>query len=167
MGMARSRRRRRTRRTHRRCRGPPVNRYHRPTVAANDTGSATVEIAILAPLLVGIMLFLVACGKVVSSQLDVTAAAAAAARAASLQRTPTAAHTAADTAAVEALRGAEVTCHNRTIDADTATAEPATAATVTITCSVPLSDLLLLAVPGTRTVQASATSPVDTWRGQP
>jgi hypothetical protein len=42
---------------------------------------------------------------------------------------------------------------------------PGGAVTVTVSCTVPLSDLLLLGVPGSRTVSASATSPVDQWRG--
>jgi hypothetical protein len=36
--------------------------------------------------------------------------------------------------------------------------------TTTITCNVELSDLVGLAVPGSRTLTASATEPVDTYR---
>jgi len=48
-----------------------------------DAGSSTVELAILTPLLVGLLLFVVFCGRLVSAQLDLDAAAHGAARAAS------------------------------------------------------------------------------------
>ncbi len=39
--------------------------------------------------------------------------------------------------------------------------------TVTVTCEVPLADLALLGVPGSRTVTGTASSPVDVYRGPP
>jgi Flp pilus assembly protein TadG len=134
---------------------------------APDRGSATTELVILTPLLVALLLFVVLCGRLVSAQLDLNAAAHSAARAASLARTPPAATADAEQAALDTLAARQVTCAQPTITVNTGGLTPGGAVTVTVTCVVPLSDLTLIAVPGTRTVQATSTSPVDLWRGTP
>jgi Flp pilus assembly protein TadG len=130
-----------------------------------DAGSATAEATILAPLLVGLLLFVVLCGRLVSAQLDVDAAAHGAARAASIARTEPAARAEAERAARDTLAARGVTCGQPTITVATGGLRPGGAVTVTVTCTVPLSDLALIAVPGSRTVTASSTSPIDVWRG--
>ncbi|GAA2044238.1 pilus assembly protein [Polymorphospora rubra] len=121
----------------------------------------------MTPLLVAILLFVVLCGRLVSAQMDLDAAASAAARSASLARTDTAARAEADRTARETLAARAVTCQQVTVTVATGGLRPGGAVTVTVACTVPLSDLALLSVPGSRTVQATATSPVDVWRGGP
>lgn len=134
-------------------------------VAGGDRGSATIEVALAAPVLVGFLLFVVLCGRLVSVQLDVDAAAHAAARAASLARTVPAALAQARTMAMQTLDERHVSCPHPTISTDTDNLAPGGTVSVTISCTVPLSDLTLLGVPGSRQVTASAVSPIDVWRG--
>ncbi|WP_326549957.1 TadE/TadG family type IV pilus assembly protein [Micromonospora sp. NBC_01813] len=130
-----------------------------------DRGTSTTEAALVTPLLVAVMLFVVLCGRLVSAQMDLDAAASAAARSASLARTDAAAHAAADHTARETLAARAVTCQQVSVTVATGGLQPGGAVTVTLACAVPLSDLALLSVPGTRTVTATATSPIDAWRG--
>lgn len=141
-----------------------VRRVRRLT-ATSDAGSSTAEAALVTPLLVAVVLFVVLCGRLVSAQIDLTAAASAAARSASIARSDAAARAEADRVARETLSARGVTCQQITVSVTTGRLRPGGAVTVTVSCVVPLADLALLAVPGSRTVQATATSPVDTWRG--
>ncbi|GAB1641514.1 TadE/TadG family type IV pilus assembly protein [Krasilnikovia sp. MM14-A1259] len=130
---------------------------------APDAGASTAEMALVTPLLVALLLFVVMCGRLVSAQIDLDAAASSGARTASITRggnaTAQAERTARDTLAA---RG--VTCRNATVSVS-GNQQPGGAVTVRVACRVPLSDLILLGVPGSRVVEASATSPVDQWRG--
>jgi Flp pilus assembly protein TadG len=146
------------------ARPDPRRRQHRVTIRP-DRGSSTVELTILTPLLVALLLFVVLCGRLVSAQLDVDAAARSAARAASLARTVTAATADAQQAALDTLAAHGVTCGQPTITVNTGGLRPGGVVTVTVSCVVPLSDLTLIGVPGSRTVQATSTSPVDRWKG--
>lgn len=134
--------------------------------ARPDKGSSTAEAALVTPLLVMVLLFVVLCGRLVSAQMDLDAAASAAARAASIARSDGAARAEADRTARETLAARGVTCQNASVTVNTGGLRPGGAVTVTVSCVVPLADLVLLGVPGSRTVQATATSPVDTWRGK-
>lgn len=131
-----------------------------------DRGSATVELVLLAPLLVGILLFVIACGRAVSVQLDVDAAAHAAARSASLARTAGQAQAYATQAATATLSQRRA-CTGLTASVDTAGLTASATVTVTVTCNVPFSDLAMLAVPGDHNVTSTATAPIDTWRAAP
>jgi len=110
------------------------------------------------------LLLLVACGRLVSAQLDVDAAAHAAARAASLARSSAAALTHARSTATDTLSARTNWCHHPTIGVNTDGMRPGATVTVTVTCTVPLADLALLRLPGQRRVRATASSPIDTWR---
>ncbi len=132
-----------------------------------DAGSATVETTILAPLLVMLLLLVVLCGRLVSAQLDLDAAAHSAARAGSIARTPTAATAQAQRTALDTLTTRGLTCGQPRVTVGTGGLQPGGAVTVTISCTVPLSDLTLIAVPGSHTITATSTSPVDLWRGGP
>ena len=136
----------------------------RTVAAGGDRGSATVQVTLLAPLLVLVLLFVVLCQRLGVAQLDLDTAAHTAARAASLARTLPAAHTGARSAALGSLAAHRLTCHHPTIHADLDGLEPGGTVTVTIGCTVGLSDLTLLAIPGHRRLQSTAVSPIDTWR---
>lgn len=136
-------------------------------VRSGDAGSSTVELVLLTPLLVALLLFVVFCGRLVTAQLDLDAAAHGAARAASIARTPGTATTDAQRTALETLAARGVTCGQPEITVNTDGLRPGAAVTVTVSCHVPLSDLGLIAVPGTRVVTATSSSPVDLWRGNP
>jgi Flp pilus assembly protein TadG len=144
---------------------PIPGRLTRRLTATSDAGSSTVEAVLVTPLLIAVLLFVVLCGRLVSAQIDLTAAASAAARSASIARSDTTARAEADRTAREILAAWGVTCQQVTVSVTTGGLRPGGAVTVTVSCVVPLADLALLAVPGSRTVQATATSPVDAWRG--
>jgi Flp pilus assembly protein TadG len=133
--------------------------------ATGDAGSSTAEAVLLTPMLVAVLLLVVLCGRLVTAKMDLQAAASAAARSASVARSEPAARAEADRAARDTLAARGVTCQQVTVTVSTGGLQPGGAVTVTVACTVPLADLALLAVPGSRTVQTTATSPVDVWRG--
>jgi hypothetical protein len=137
----------------------------RRLTAASDTGSSSAELAVATPLLVVILLFVVLCGRLVSAQMDLNAAASSGARSGSIARGDATARAEAERTALETLAARGVTCRQATVTVTTAGLRPGGSVTATVSCTVPLSDLLLLGVPGSRTVSATATSPVDDWRG--
>ncbi|MER5352602.1 TadE/TadG family type IV pilus assembly protein [Kitasatospora sp. NPDC002551] len=136
-----------------------------------DRGSISLEAAILFPVLFGILALVVVAGRVGSASGTVSAAARAAARAASLERDGATARTAGTTVARQTLADQGVRCDGLKVDIPTggftaALGVPASV-TVTVSCTVPLSDLVLPGLPGSRTVKASFTSPIDPYRGRP
>lgn len=133
-----------------------------PKRCRRDRGSAAAElVTITVPAAIILTLFMVLAGRGVTATMDLHTAAAAAARAASLQRDPTTAQTAAQSAVALADTG----CTSLTVQVDTTGFGPGGVVSATLTCNVDLSDLAGLAVPGTTTLSVTATSPVDLWRG--
>jgi Flp pilus assembly protein TadG len=118
---------------------------------------------LVTPVFVILALFVVLCARSASARIDVDAAAAVAARAASVARSPAAASTAATEAAAQALTGRSITCARLNVPVDTSDFRRGGSVTVTVECAVTLSDLGLLGVPATRTVTASATVPIDVF----
>jgi Flp pilus assembly protein TadG len=121
---------------------------------------------LLAPLFVVLLLFIVLCGRIVAAQLDVDAAAGAASRTGSLARAQATGRAGAERTARDTLSTRGVRCDPATVAVTYTAGQPA-AVTVTVECRVPLQDLVLLGVPGSRVVESTATSPLDQWRGQP
>lgn len=127
-----------------------------------------VEAAIAVPafaLFVGLIIF---AGRVAVTHQAVEAAAADAARAASIARTADAATQAADLAATTSLTNQDLACRATSVQIDasgfaTRIGTPGLVE-VTVTCTLDLSDLAVPGVPGTHTVTAVMTSPIDTWR---
>ena len=63
--------------------------------------------------------------------------------------------------------GLRLTCQPVAVTVDTSAFHPGGVVTARITCTVALADLAPLPVPGAETVQATATSPIDVYRGGP
>jgi Flp pilus assembly protein TadG len=82
---------------------PELTRH--PDAAERQRGSMAVEFVLLAPLLLGLMLFLVLAGRVVEAHGQVDGAARDAARAASVARSLGQAQAAADQAVQKDVRG--------------------------------------------------------------
>jgi Flp pilus assembly protein TadG len=76
----------------------------------DERGSATIELALLAPVLLILLLFVAFVGRLTEARAEVDAAARDAARAASLMRTGDSAETAARQAAANTLTGDGVGC---------------------------------------------------------
>jgi Flp pilus assembly protein TadG len=133
-----------------------------------DTGSATLELVVWAPGLLLLLGLLVVAGRVTTAQGAVEQAAVDAARTASVARTPGEARSDADTTAGVTLSGSALHCTTLTVAVDTRgfavpVGQPATV-TATVSCPVRLADLALPGLPGSRTVTARASSPLDTFR---
>jgi len=142
---------------------PARLRARRPE--SRERGSAAAELVLVTPFLVLLLLFAVAAGRLVQARLDVDGAAQQAARAASLARTPAAASVQAQQVAQAALAGQSVTCNPAAITPDLGSFTPGGEVSVRVTCTVRLSDLSLLHIPGTETITSTFTSPIDTYRG--
>lgn len=128
-------------------------------------GSASLELVLVTPVLIVLMLFVVSVGRLGQARADVDRAARDAARAASMARTSDAAHERAAAAARATLADGGVSCRSMTVGLDTGAFAPDGAVHATVGCTVDLSDLSLLGVPGSRTVTATFTQPVDAYRG--
>ncbi|MGW0628519.1 TadE/TadG family type IV pilus assembly protein [Streptomyces sp. NPDC002758] len=134
----------------------------------SDEGSAAVEAAIVLPSLIMFLCLAIAGGRLVTSGAKIDSAAEDAAREASIHRTAAAARDAAHTAASESLNDQGITCASVSVAVNTGGVNvplgQVGTVTVTVNCTVNLSDLLLPGVPGARTLTSRATSVVDQYR---
>lgn len=135
------------------------------TKRRREAGSATTELVILTPLIVVMLLFVVALGRVASARSDVDAAARDAARAASNARSAAAAQSSGEQAARATLHEGGITCRDLAVDVSIDNFRPDGSVTATVSCTVDLADLSGLRLPATRTITATHTSPVDHYRG--
>lgn len=129
----------------------------------DERGSVTVELVLVTPLLILLLLFVVALGRLASARIDVNGAAAEAARAASIARDPATASAMAQQTASSALSG-NGTCTSFNVATDTAAFAPGGEVAVTVTCTVDLADLSGLRLPGSTTISERSVSVVDTYR---
>ena len=133
-----------------------------------ERGSLTLEFAVLAPGLLLLMGLLIVGGRVAIAGGSVQGAARDAARTASIARGAAEAQREGAASASESLARQGLRCSATTVDVATAgfavpVGQPAHVR-VDVTCRVELADLALPGLPGSRTVEASATSPIDSYR---
>ncbi len=122
---------------------------------------------VITPLLVMLMLFIaVVIHRGVNARLRLDDLAHQAARAASLERTAPAAAAQARETVTSALAGAGVSCESVTVVTNIDAFRPGGSVGVSVHCVADLGDALLLGVPGSKTLTATAREPIDTWRGQ-
>jgi Flp pilus assembly protein TadG len=113
---------------------------------------------------------MIAFGRVTDAEGAVDSAAHAAARAASLERDAGTAQASAQSAVNHSLTGEGITCRMSDVTIDTSgyAADLGEAATVTATvsCTADLADIALPGLPGSKTLTASWTSPLDSYRAR-
>ena len=127
---------------------------------SDERGSASVELAILAPL-VGLLLgSVVLVGRVQLARADVEGAARSAARDLSISRDPYVAVEGVRSALMETLDVGSPTCRTLSFSPEIGS----TKVTVSITCSVDLQEAAILPVPGSMSVSASASEVIDIYR---
>ena len=135
-----------------------------------ERGSTVVEVVILAPVLLLFVFMVIFGGRWAIAQQAVQSAASDAARAASIARSPTEATSAATAAGTTSLTNQNVRCtsHNVTLDTTGFTAPVGAPATIsaTLACTVDMSDLALPGIPGSRTLNSTMSSPLDTHRSR-
>jgi len=126
-----------------------------------DRGSMAVEVVLLTPVLLMFTLLVVAGGRYVSVRGDIEAAARDAARAASYERSVSAAQTAAQDAARASLdNGTDCLVPPPVVD----TGSEPMIVTVSLDCSVSYDGLGLIGLSGTLPVNAESKAPLDTYR---
>jgi Flp pilus assembly protein TadG len=137
--------------------------------SAGQEGSAALELAVATPAVLLVVLLIIAAGRMSTAHSQVQEAARDAARAASLQRDLPAATAAAQTIASQSFPAQQVHCTHLATTTTGSFNEPGIGGSVhvTVSCTVPLSDLSPLPMPGSRTITADSTSVLDTYRGGP
>ena len=131
----------------------------------SDGGSTTVELVLLAPVFLILLLFVVGVGRLADAHGQLVGAARDAARAASQTRDPAAAASAAKAAAAADLAGDGITCARFAVSTDTSKFRPGGVISVEVTCTTRLADVAMAGFPGHKTLGASATAPLETYRG--
>ena len=137
----------------------------------DERGAAAIEFVVILPALVLMIALVVAGGRVAHARLTVGQLADAAARAASLARTATAAHT--DARAVATADATSLGLHctgGLNVSVDTSgfsvpVGQPANTQ-ATVRCRVGFSDLLAPGLPGAIELEATAASTLDRYRGR-
>ena len=144
---------------------PPRHRSAR----AGERGAASLELAILAPVLLALLALVVMGGRFAMASTAITGVAGEAARDASLARNPEAARAVAASTALATLADQKLHCQGApTVRVDTSgfAAEPGTPASVSVdvACVVVVNELGVPGLPATRTVHDRAVSPLDPYR---
>jgi Flp pilus assembly protein TadG len=139
---------------------------HRPERGerGHDAGFGSLELVILTPVVFAMLLLVVGFGRITHARQLVQQAAAAAARAASLTSIPDRAQAAALLEAHDVLDQAGVSCRTFSADVDTSDFRPGGQVRVSVSCVTNLSDLGPVGFPGAKTLQATATSPLEQFR---
>lgn len=138
--------------------------------ARDERGSAAIEAVLGAVAFTLFLSLAILGGRVALAHQGVQASAADAARAASIARNPTSAATDARAAAAATLANQQLHCATHQVSVDTSgfavpVGSPASVS-ATVTCQLVVADLSLPGIPGTIAVQATMTSPLDTYRGR-
>jgi hypothetical protein len=134
----------------------------------DDRGSESVELAILLPVGILVLAMLVIGARIALAGDRISGVAGIAARDASLARSAAAAQQLATASATSALASEDLHCVDVAVTVDTsgfttAPGQPASV-TVTVSCTVDLSDIGVAGLPGSRTLRDTATSPLDPAR---
>lgn len=136
-------------------------RAHR---APSDDGSMAVELVVLTPALFLLAILILAFGRVAEARQQVVEAARAGAEAAAVQPDSSTAQEGAARLAVRDLFEGAHTCAGDQVTVDVGRFAPGGSVTVDVTCTVTLSDLSVPGLPGSTTLRASSTAPVDPYR---
>src|SRR5215470_14750457 len=140
------------------------------SAAAGDRGNAALELLVLAPVTLALIGLVIAAGRTSIAEGAVQAAARDAARQASISLSPAAARQAALASAYAALRADGLACKPAvTVDVAQGFATPLgqpAQVSASVSCTVRLSDLLVPGLPGSRTLTARFTSPLDPYRSR-
>jgi Flp pilus assembly protein TadG len=131
---------------------------------SDERGSLTVELVILAPILLVVVLATLVFGRLSEARQQVIEASRAGAEAAAVLPTVGTAQWVGSINSAINLIGRTHTCAHVSIAIDTAHFVPGGYVTARVTCVVQLSDIGFPGLPGTTTVTASATAPIDPYR---
>jgi Flp pilus assembly protein TadG len=119
---------------------------------------------LITPVLIVLLLFAVAAGRLSVARNQVTEAARDAAREASTWRTQSEATTYGMQRGLDSLSAGHVTCRSPSVAIDASRLRPGGEAIADVACTVQLGDLVGLRMGGSRTLRARAVSVVDTFQ---
>lgn len=130
-----------------------------------DRGAfAALELVILTPFIIVMLLLVVGFGRVERGRQLVDQAAQAASRAASLTNSPGDAQAAATKAATQTLGNGGLSCGHLNVIVDISRFYAGGQVTAHLSCAADLSQLAMAGVPGSTTLKADSTSPLETYR---
>jgi len=129
-----------------------------------DDGAIAIELVILFPMILLVIALVAAYGRLALVNGTFDAGVRDAARAATQARDAEGAHAAARAALVQSVQEASLSCLDSLEVDPIPVFRPGEAVTVTARCSYPLDDLAI-GMPGSVTVEASFSSPLDPNRG--
>lgn len=126
----------------------------------HEQGSISLELAILAPIIVLLLMCVVVTGRVQNSRADIEGVAQSAARDLSIARDPAGAVGRVRADAAQMVSVGSPGCQTFTFT-PTITA---TTVSLTIACVADLQDASMLPLPGHMTLTATASQPIDLYR---
>jgi Flp pilus assembly protein TadG len=130
----------------------------------DQEGSLTVELVVMTPVLFILALTIVAFGRISDARQQVIEASRAGAESAAVLPSPSSAQSGAAEVAVVGMVGGGHTCAHAEVVTDVSHFYPGGYVTVTVTCAVSLSDLAVPGIPGSTTIRATSTAPIDPYR---
>ncbi len=136
----------------------------RSPATRSDEGSLTLELVVLTPVLLIVLLMTLVFGRVTEARQQVVEASRAGAEAAAVLPTVGTAQWVGAINAVINLIGRTHTCAGVSIAVDTTHFAAGGYVTARVTCHVLLADVGFPGLPGSTTVTASATAPLDPYR---
>jgi Flp pilus assembly protein TadG len=128
-----------------------------------ERGSLTLELAVIAPALVALLLFIAGAASIQNARGDLDDAVWEAARAASLTRSEPDADAVAHQAVDQRLSGEKWRCADQAVTVDLTRFNPGGNVAVDITCSLRLSDAFAI-FPGQMRLHSRATEPLEPFR---
>jgi Flp pilus assembly protein TadG len=128
-----------------------------------EEGTALAELVIVAPLLLLVALLMIFFGRIESAQGDVEAAARAGVEAAVVQSSPALAQSSASAAVTATLSSEHMACPTPVVSTNVTNFYSGGSVSVVVTCVARLSDVAAPGIPGSRTLSASSTAPMDPY----
>lgn len=137
-------------------------------MAGRQRGAASVELSLLIPVLMILLLTMAGAWRIGNARAQVSEAAAAGARAATIPTSAARAAGVANQVIAADLATVGAHCTSLAVDVDTsAFGNPVGTpgdVTTTVSCRLNLSDVVVPGMPGAMTITASAQEPIDTFR---
>jgi Flp pilus assembly protein TadG len=128
-----------------------------------EEGTALAELVIIAPVLLLVALLMIFFGRIESAQGDVEAAARAGAEAAVVQSSPALAQSSASAAVTATLSSEHMACPSPEVSTNVTNFYSGGSVSVVVTCVARLSDVAAPGIPGSKTLSATSTAPMDPY----
>jgi Flp pilus assembly protein TadG len=129
-----------------------------------ESGSLTAELVLLTPIIVVFALLAVGLGRYELAREAVVGSARAAAEAAAVAASASQAQAAASTSASPGVSDLGNGCTSLQVNTNTSQFSPGGSVSVTVTCHISFADIFVPGVPGSTTVTAVESAPIDPYR---